>query len=79
MRKTKKRVSNAMSQTVLPTNQPPLNEDMMMNAKYVISCSRKVGACVFLTPEDIVECKSKMLLAFSAALWTADIQRGGYK
>jgi plastin-1 len=55
------------------------NEDMMMNAKYVISCSRKVGACVFLTPEDIVECKSKMLLAFSAALWTADIQRNGYK
>ena len=50
-------------------------EEQMMNAKYAISCARKVGAVVFLTPEDIVECKSKMLLAFIAALWTADLQR----
>jgi len=49
--------------------------DQMLNAKYAISCARKLGACVFLTPEDIVETKSKMLLTFVAALWTADASR----
>jgi plastin-1 len=50
-------------------------DDFLNNAKYVISCARKANACVFLTPEDIVEVKSKMLLTFVSALWTADIIR----
>ncbi len=50
-------------------------EDQMMNAKYVISNARKVGACVFLTPEDIVEVKTKMILTFVASLWAADMVR----
>jgi hypothetical protein len=40
----------------------------------VLSCARKIGAAVFLTPEDIVEVKSKMLLNFVASIWMADIQ-----
>jgi hypothetical protein len=48
-------------------------EDLMLNAKYAISCARKVGASVFITPEDIVEVNSKMILTFVAALWTAEL------
>lgn len=51
------------------------NDAYMMNAKYCISAARKIGACVFLTPEDIVEVKSKMLLTFVAGLWMADLVR----
>jgi plastin-1 len=48
-----------------------------LNAKYVISCARKVGATVFLTPEDIVEVKSKMIVTFVASLWTAELAGAG--
>ncbi len=47
----------------------------MMNAKYCISAARKIGACVFLTPEDIIEVNSKMILTFVASLWMADLIR----
>lgn len=30
-------------------------EEKLSNAKYCINVARKVGVCVFLTPEDIVE------------------------
>jgi len=50
-------------------------EDKIMNARYAISSARKIGATVFLTHEDIVEVKSKMLLTFTAALWLVDIRR----
>jgi plastin-1 len=50
-------------------------ENQMLNAKYAISTARKIGACVFLTPEDIVEVKSKMLLTYIAGLWMADLIR----
>ncbi|KAH9251036.1 hypothetical protein BASA81_011096 [Batrachochytrium salamandrivorans] len=43
-------------------------EEQESNAKYVISIARKLGACVFLTWEDIVEVKSKMLFTFTASL-----------
>eukprot|EP01034_Spumella_vulgaris_P021897 gene21897-27974_t len=56
-------------------NRGDTYEDQMMNAKYVISNARKVGACVFLTPEDIVEVKSKMILTFVASLWAAELVR----
>jgi hypothetical protein len=32
-----------------------------------------VGACVFLTPEDIVEAKSKMIMTFCAELWRSTL------
>jgi plastin-1 len=48
-------------------------EDLLSNAKYVISCARKMGAMVFVTPEDIVEVKSKMLLTFVASLWATEL------
>lgn len=51
------------------------NEELMMNAKYVISNARKIGACVFLTPEDIVEVNSKMILTFVASIWQSELQR----
>jgi hypothetical protein len=43
------------------------------NARYAISLARKVGACVFLTPEDIVEVKSKMIMTFVSSLWATDL------
>ncbi len=56
-------------------NSAETEEQRMLNAKYCISNARKVGACVFLTPEDICEGKSKMLLTFVAGLWHADMTR----
>ncbi|OQS06921.1 fimbrin [Thraustotheca clavata] len=43
-------------------------EDKAANAKYAISCARKIGATVFLTYEDIVEVKPKMIMTFVASL-----------
>lgn len=39
-------------------------EDAMANAKYALSVARKLGAVIFLLPEDIVEVKPKMILTF---------------
>jgi len=44
------------------------DEEKMLNAQYVISCARKMGATVFLLWEDIVEVKPKMLLTFFGAV-----------
>mmetsp|Transcript_113 Transcript_113/g.206 ORF Transcript_113/g.206 Transcript_113/m.206 type:complete len:631 (+) Transcript_113:113-2005(+) len=49
-------------------------EEQESNAKYSISIARKIGACVFLTPEDIVEVKSKMIMTFVSSLWATDLQ-----
>ncbi|KJE96233.1 fimbrin [Capsaspora owczarzaki ATCC 30864] len=38
------------------------------NAKYSISIARKLGACIFVLPEDIMEVKPKMILTFVGAL-----------
>lgn len=43
-------------------------EDIKLNAKYAISIARKLGAVIFLLPEDIVEVKPKMMLTFIGAL-----------
>jgi plastin-1 len=50
-------------------------EQRVNNARYAISSARKIGACVFLTHEDIIEVKAKMLLTFVASIWLADIRR----
>jgi hypothetical protein len=54
-------------------------EDNMMNAKYLISCARKIGACVFLTPEDVVEVKTKMIMTFVSEVWLASMKRDEYE
>ena len=48
-------------------------DNQLNNARYAISVARKMGACVFLTPEDIVEVKSKMVLMFVASLWSCSL------
>lgn len=58
-------------------SNPTSWDDQMNNARYAISCARKFGACVFLTPEDICEVKAKMLLTFVAAIWQQELVRNG--
>ena len=58
-------------------SNPGTEEEKMNNARYAISCARKFGACVFLTPEDIVEVKAKMVLTFVAAIWQQELVRHG--
>ena len=43
-------------------------DEAKMNAKYAISVARKLGATIFLLPEDIYEVKPKMILTFVGAL-----------
>ncbi len=50
-------------------------EDKISNAKYAISCAQKIGATVFLTYEDIVEVKPKMMMTFVASLMSVDMHR----
>jgi len=47
-------------------------EDALANAKYVLSVARKLGAVIFLLPEDIVEVKPKMILTFIGSLMSVD-------
>ncbi|CAK4116900.1 unnamed protein product [Aphanomyces euteiches] len=47
-------------------------QDKEANAKYAISCARKIGATVFLTYEDIVEVKPKMIMTYVASLMSLD-------
>lgn len=44
------------------------DEEKLLNAKYAISVARKLGAVIFLLPEDIVEVKPKMILTFIASI-----------
>ncbi|KAJ1656116.1 fimbrin [Dispira simplex] len=48
------------------------DDDAKMNAKYAISIARKLGATIFLLPEDIVEVKPKMILTFIGSLMALD-------
>lgn len=44
------------------------DEDCELNAKYVISVARKIGCCIFLLWEDIVDVKPKMLMTLVGAI-----------
>lgn len=44
------------------------DEDAKLNAKYAISVARKLGATIFLLPEDILEVKPKMIMTFVGSL-----------
>ncbi|PIC37049.1 hypothetical protein B9Z55_015825 [Caenorhabditis nigoni] len=48
------------------------NEEKMSNAKYAITCGRKIGAKIYALPEDIVEVKPKMVLTVFACLMARD-------
>lgn len=47
-------------------------EEKLLNAKYAISVARKLGAVIFLLPEDIVEVKPKMMLTFVASIMAVE-------
>jgi len=51
-------------------------EDNLKNAKYAISMARKLGATIFLLPEDIVEVKPKMILTFVGSLMAVGKKEG---
>jgi plastin-1 len=51
-------------------------EDALKNAKYAISMARKLGATIFLLPEDIVEVKPKMILTFIGSLMAVGKKEG---
>ncbi|BFZ61081.1 fimbrin [Saitoella coloradoensis] len=44
------------------------DEDCLLNAKLAISIARKVGALIFLVPEDIVDVRSRLILTFIGSL-----------
>ena len=48
------------------------DEQKTKNAKYALSVARKLGAVIFLTPEDILEVKAKMIMPFIGALMAAE-------
>ena len=54
---------------VLPGTTP---DEALDNAKYAISTARKIGAVIFLLPEDIVEVKPKMILTLIGSLMAVD-------
>jgi len=49
-------------------NRGQNDDECMLNAKYAISVARKIGSCIFLLWEDIVEVKPKMILTFVGTL-----------
>jgi hypothetical protein len=49
-----------------------LDNDAKLNAKYAISIARKLGATIFVLPEDITEVKSKMVIIYLSDI--CDIQ-----
>ncbi|CAB3409137.1 unnamed protein product [Caenorhabditis bovis] len=48
------------------------SDDKMSNAKYAITCGRKIGAKIYALPEDIVEVKPKMVMTVFACLMARD-------
>ena len=55
-----------MDWSIINTAATP--EEALLNAKYAISVARKLGAVIFLLPEDIVEVKPKMIMTFIASI-----------
>jgi len=51
-------------------------KECMDNAKYAISMARKLGATIFLLPEDIIEVKDKMILTFIGAIMAVGKKEG---
>lgn len=49
-------------------NQGRTDDEAGMNAKLAISIARKLGALIFLVPEDIVELRQRLILTFVGSL-----------
>ena len=49
----------------------PHAQTMLSNAKYAISMSRKIGACVYVLPEDLIEPNPKMYFTVFVSLLIA--------
>ncbi|KAJ3356922.1 hypothetical protein GGF32_001235 [Allomyces javanicus] len=47
-------------------------DDARLNAKYAISIARKLGATIFVLPEDIIEGRQRLLLTFVGSLMALD-------
>jgi len=62
----------AVNWELVPTGDS--DDDKKNRAKYAISLARKIGACVFLTPDDILEVKPKMVMPFVASLWATTLE-----
>jgi hypothetical protein len=58
--------SDSVNQSLINNGSTP--EDKLKNAQYAIGCARKMGATVFLLPEDIVEVQPKLMLTFFGAI-----------
>lgn len=50
-------------------------EEKLQNAQYAISMARKIGACVYALPEDLVEVKQKMVMTVFACLMGRGMKR----
>ncbi|KAK5582936.1 hypothetical protein RB653_004525 [Dictyostelium firmibasis] len=48
------------------------NEEKKLNAQYIINVARKIGCCIFVVWEDLVEVKPKMILTFISMLMCFD-------
>jgi len=51
------------------------DEECRLNAKLAISIARKLGALIFLTPEDIVELRAKLIMTFVGSLMALQLQK----
>lgn len=51
-------------------------EDRRLNAKLAISIARKLGAVIFLVPEDIVELRQRLILTFVGSLSALKLTSG---
>eukprot|EP01006_Ploeotia_vitrea_P043468 TRINITY_DN66736_c4_g1_i1.p1 TRINITY_DN66736_c4_g1~~TRINITY_DN66736_c4_g1_i1.p1 ORF type:complete len:1435 (+),score=915.85 TRINITY_DN66736_c4_g1_i1:78-4382(+) len=47
-------------------------EDKLLNARYAISVARKLGATLFVLPDDLVEVKPKMVVTFVGSILALD-------
>ncbi len=48
----------------------------MRARSYAVSVARKLGSTIFVLPEDLVECRTKMVTIFAAALLAVDHLKG---
>ncbi|CAG8554513.1 4182_t:CDS:10, partial [Acaulospora colombiana] len=48
------------------------DDDATLNSRYAISIARKIGATIFLLPEDIVEVRPRLILTFIGSLMALD-------
>lgn len=53
-----------------------LTDDDLENARYAITCCRKIGAVVYALPEDIVEVNKKMIMTIFAVLMGCGLTGG---